>query len=151
MGPLAIFSLLLFISRTLAVAGALDDLVIDTTSGRVQGYLDTNTTSISLKKWLGVPYADDTSGKNRWRPPQPVKVAAMVFNATAYGPACIQGRCVCVLRVFSAASHSVRRADGGNGTYIQSEDCLRINIIAPSNASGLPVYLYSQYVQRPNH
>ena len=36
------------------------------------------------------------------------------------------------------------RADGGNGTSIQSEDCLRINIIAPANATNLPVYLYAQ-------
>lgn len=35
------------------------------------------------------------------------------------------------------------RADGGNGTSIQSEDCLRINVITPSNATKLPVYLYS--------
>lgn len=40
------------------------------------------------------------------------------------------------------------RADGGNGTSVQSEDCLRINVIAPTNATKLPVYLYSQCVPR---
>ncbi|KAL0061259.1 hypothetical protein AAF712_011917 [Marasmius tenuissimus] len=49
-----------------------------------------------------------------------------IFNATVYGPACLQGR-----------------ADGGNGTSLQSEDCLRINIIAPAGARNLPVYIYS--------
>ncbi|KAK7032125.1 hypothetical protein VNI00_013299 [Paramarasmius palmivorus] len=106
------------------------ELMVSTTSGRVQGFVDTSTPGIDipLKKWLGVRYAADTSGDNRWRPPQPVaaKEKEGVFNATAYGPACLQGR-----------------ADGGNGTSIQSEDCLRINIVAPHNASGLPVYLYS--------
>jgi hypothetical protein len=41
---------------------------------------------------------------------------------------------------------SLYRADGGNGTAVQSEDCLRINVIAPANASNLPVYIYAQYV-----
>ncbi|KIP07292.1 hypothetical protein PHLGIDRAFT_30076 [Phlebiopsis gigantea 11061_1 CR5-6] len=101
-------------------------LRVQTTSGLIQGFLDTDTTDVPLKKWLGVPYADDTSGANRWRPPQPAKVKqGQIINATAYGPACMQGR-----------------ADGGNGTAVQSEDCLLINIMAPANASDLPVYIY---------
>lgn len=101
-------------------------LQVQTTSGLIQGFLDTDTTDVPLKKWLGVPYADDTSGANRWRPPQPAKVKqGQIINATAYGPACMQGR-----------------ADGGNGTAVQSEDCLLINIMAPANASDLPVYIY---------
>ncbi|ESK84633.1 acetylcholinesterase precursor [Moniliophthora roreri MCA 2997] len=118
--------LTLTVSRALASDPAL---IVSTTSGKVQGFVDTSIPGINipLKKWLGVRYADDTSGENRWRPPQHVKVEKKgVFNATAYGPACLQGR-----------------ADGGNGTSIQSEDCLRINIIAPQNASRVPVYLYS--------
>ncbi|KAF8161558.1 carboxylesterase [Crassisporium funariophilum] len=102
-------------------------LLVKTTSGLVNGYIDSQTTPVALKKWLGMPFAEDTSGKNRWRPPVPlISSSKTVFNATAYGPACMQGR-----------------ADGGNGTAIQSEDCLRINIIAPANASNLPVYLYA--------
>ncbi len=72
-----------------------NNLLVKTTSGFIQGFLDTNTTSVPLNKWLGVPYADDTSGENRWRPPQPVKVkAGQVINASAYGVACMQGRYV---------------------------------------------------------
>ena len=71
------------------------DLLVHTTSGLIQGFLDTYTTDVPLKKWLGVPFADDTSGANRWRPPQPVKVTpGKVLNASAYGPACMQGRYV---------------------------------------------------------
>lgn len=101
---------------------------VQTTSGLILGFTDTTTVANNtLHKWLGVPYAADTSGQNRWRPPQPVRVPLnhTAFNASAYGPACLQGR-----------------ADGGNGTSIQSEDCLSINIIAPANATDLPVYLY---------
>ncbi|KAF8883289.1 carboxylesterase [Infundibulicybe gibba] len=101
--------------------------IVQTTSGRVRGFVDNTTTSTVLTKWLGIPYAQDTSGQNRWKPPKPViPPTATVFDATAYGPACMQGR-----------------ADGGNGTSVQSEDCLRINIIAPFGARNLPIYLYS--------
>ncbi|TEB37904.1 carboxylesterase [Coprinellus micaceus] len=99
-----------------------------TTSGVVEGFLDFETTpDTPLLKWLGVRFAQDTSGTNRWLPPQPVvPELGAVFNASEYGPACLQGR-----------------ADGGNGTAIQSEDCLRINVIAPAGARNLPVYIYA--------
>ncbi|KAJ2917720.1 hypothetical protein MD484_g2708, partial [Candolleomyces efflorescens] len=103
-------------------------LVKHTTSGVVEGFVDDKTVpGVTLHKWLGMRFAQDTSGVNRWKPPQPVAPElGAVFNASEYGPACLQGR-----------------ADGGNGTSVQSEDCLRINVIAPSNASNLPVYLYA--------
>ncbi|KXN86032.1 Para-nitrobenzyl esterase [Leucoagaricus sp. SymC.cos] len=102
-------------------------LIVGTSSGLVKGYLDTTTTpGAPLLKWLGIRFAQDTSGRNRWRSPQRIKPSVGVFDASKYGPACLQGR-----------------VDGGNGTAIQNEDCLRINIIAPANATNLPVYLYS--------
>ncbi|KAF9445924.1 carboxylesterase [Macrolepiota fuliginosa MF-IS2] len=110
-----------------AATAAKPDLIINTSSGHVKGYLDATTTpDAPLFKWLGIPYAQDTAGQNRWKPPQPIVPSHTVFDASNYGPACLQGR-----------------ADGGNGTSVQSEDCLRINIIAPPNATKLPVYLYS--------
>ncbi|RDB20701.1 Para-nitrobenzyl esterase [Hypsizygus marmoreus] len=102
------------------------DLLVSTTSGQVQGYVDSTTTPIPLNKWLGIRYAQDTSYESRWKPPTPVRASRTISNATTYGPACLQGR-----------------ADGGNGTSFQSEDCLRINVISPQNARNLPVYLYS--------
>lgn len=77
-----------------SVVGHDSDLIVSTTSRPVQGYSDTNTTSVKLNKWLGIPFAQDTSGKNRWRAPQHLLVSRKIFNATAYGPACMQGRCV---------------------------------------------------------
>ncbi|KAH8112629.1 carboxylesterase, partial [Phellopilus nigrolimitatus] len=113
-----------FASSTEAGSGSL---LVSTSSGPVQGFLDTNTTSVALQKWYGVRFAEDTSGVNRWRPPQPfVDTSGAIFNASQFGPACLQGR-----------------ADGGNGTSVQSEDCLRINVIAPVGAKDLPVYIYS--------
>lgn len=113
-----------------SVTPAPDPLLVNTTSGLVRGYLDTATAPVALRKWYGVPYAQDTSGQNRWRPPKAVVPHAdrSVFNASEFGPACLQGR-----------------ADGGNGTSVQSEDCLRVNVIVPAERSAselLPVYVY---------
>ena len=69
----------------------VSSLLVSSTSGFVQGFLDTTTTSVPLNKWLGIRYAADTSGKNRWRAPQTVVVPG-VFSASVYGPACLQGR-----------------------------------------------------------
>lgn len=103
-----------------------DPLIVKTTSGPVRGYIDNTTIpTIPLRKWYGIRYADDTSGENRWKPPRAV-FNGTLFDAREFGPACMQGR-----------------ADGGAGTSVQSEDCLRINVVAPIGAEGLPVYLYS--------
>ncbi|EIN08033.1 carboxylesterase [Punctularia strigosozonata HHB-11173 SS5] len=118
----------IFLTSLLGAAAASvgPALLAHTTSGPVQGFMDdTNGTTVQLKKWYGIRYAQDTSGNNRWRPPRPYSSKA-TFDGHAFGPACIQAA-----------------ADGGNGTEVQSEDCLRINVIAPVNASGLPIYLYT--------
>jgi carboxylesterase type B len=119
-----LFILAIFGPAVLALA-VIGSTTVVTTSGPAQGYLDTNTTKIPLHKWYGIRFAADTSGTNRWRAPRPYYNRS-VYNATLFGPACLQGR-----------------ANGGNGTSIQSEDCLRINVIAPVGAKNLPVYLYS--------
>ena len=131
-----VFSLiaLLFLPASLAVSltGPSKDipLLIQTRAGPVQGFLDNTTTpNTPLRKWYGVRFAQDTSGANRWRPPKPaLSHKNEIFNATAFGPACMQGR---------------PPATAGAGTSVQSEDCLRINVVAPAGAKGLPVYLYS--------
>lgn len=68
-------------------------LLVRSTSGLVSGFIDTNTTSVPLNKWLGIPFAQTTAGKNRWKPPRRIVAEySSVFNASAYGPACLQGR-----------------------------------------------------------
>lgn len=107
-------------------ASSKNSLLVQSTSGPILGYLDDTTVpSTPLQKWYGVRFAQDTSGENRWTPPKPF-TSNEVFNASAFGPACMQGR-----------------SNGGNGTSVQSEDCLRINVIAPVGAKDLPVYIYS--------
>lgn len=81
------------VSLVRAVTTGRPGLIVNTSSGLVSGYLDTTTTpDVPLLKWLGIPFAQDTSGNNRWKPPQPISRSNDVLNASSYGPACLQGR-----------------------------------------------------------
>ncbi|EJT99952.1 carboxylesterase [Dacryopinax primogenitus] len=113
-------------STVLAQTPFENPLIVNTTSGMIQGYLDPCTTDVNLYKWYGVHFAESTAGANRWAPPVPYAYRPGITNTTAFGAACMQGG-----------------ANGGNGTQVQSEDCLFINIVAPVGAKDLPVYIYT--------
>ncbi|KAL2131137.1 hypothetical protein VTI74DRAFT_5522 [Chaetomium olivicolor] len=42
----------------------------------------------SIDAFRGVPYAQDTGGENRFRPPQPLPASAEIFDAVAWGKVC---------------------------------------------------------------
>ncbi len=66
-----------------------------------------------VRAYLGIPYADDTSGDNRWQPPNAKAKFATKYQATSFGPECPQ---VKDLEVYG------------------SEDCLSLNIWVPDGA-----------------
>jgi para-nitrobenzyl esterase len=67
-------------------------------------------------EWRGIPYAAPPVGALRWRPPAAVTPWSGVRGATAFAPACIQ-------------------VDFDGGT-LGSEDCLYLNVFAPSDATA---------------
>lgn len=76
--------------------------------------------------FLGIPYAQDTGGPNRFKPPQPFSFPqGTTVNATDPGPACPQplGQWNAPLTLLNVTS--------------VSEDCLNLNIVRPANASHL--------------
>lgn len=91
------------------------------------------TASPGIESFLGIPYGQDTSGQNRFAPPQAfVPSTNYTFNATAAGPSCPQP---------SFAGFSWQ-----SQIDYQSEDCLNLNVVRPArNAScyeKLPVMVY---------
>ena len=58
-----------------------------TENGRVRGVVGTDA---RITVYKGIPFADDTSGKNRWRPPQPAKDWEGVRVCSEFGPAPFQ-------------------------------------------------------------
>ncbi|KAF5024496.1 hypothetical protein F66182_3436 [Fusarium sp. NRRL 66182] len=87
--------------------------------GTVQGFRDKHCNAV----YLGIPFAASTGGQNRWRAPQDVPSSKSTFHAKSYGPTCPQ-----------AISNSYFTR--------QDEDCLNLNIWAPSDAKNLPVFVY---------
>ncbi|MBW8896982.1 MAG: carboxylesterase family protein [Massilia sp.] len=91
---------------------------------RVDGGLIAGAEKDGVRTWFGVPYAAPPIGQNRWRAPQGVVPWKGVRETTAFSPACRQ-----------------------TATWIpkpQSEDCLYLNVWAPTTAKGqkLPVMVW---------
>ncbi|KAF8525551.1 alpha/beta-hydrolase [Hysterangium stoloniferum] len=83
--------------------------------------------------FLGIPYAEPPVGERRWRAPTPLDTRKLeenkaVVDAATYPDFCVQGT-----------------TGGGDAGGAGSEDCLKVNIYTPINAtkeSNLPVLVY---------
>jgi para-nitrobenzyl esterase len=114
-----------WLAATLLFAGAslAHAQTVRTTSGDVAG-----VTANSVSSWKGIPYAAPPVGDLRWEPPQPPAKWTDVRHADTIGPACPQ---------------PARTDFGGVGAPpAQSEDCLTLNVFAPSGARDLPVMVW---------
>lgn len=103
--------------------------VIQIADGKVQGFQALNNTTPSnllnykdITVWKGIPYAADTGGQNRWKPPQKVTPWNDTFQANAFGYQCPDGESTDV-----------------------NEDCLTVNIWSPATSADekLPVAVWN--------
>ena len=89
-----------------------------------------------VEVFLGIPYAADTGGENRFKPPRPFSFPPKsIVNATQPGPACPQqlGQWNAPLTLLNVTKEDI------------SEDCLNLNIVKPAsavNATALPVMVW---------
>ncbi len=122
---LAAGAVLASLAAALAAAGP----VVRIDSGELEGeHLDEG-----VDVFLGVPFAAAPARERRWRAPRPVPRWTGVRAATAYGPMCPQ-----IVRDTFPEWLQQHFA-----TVPQSEDCLNLNIWAPSErAVPLPVMVY---------
>ncbi|KAJ3314269.1 Carboxylic ester hydrolase [Boothiomyces sp. JEL0838] len=92
--------------------------VVQLPYGQIQG-----TVEPLFSSYLNIPYAQPPVGALRFKPPQPPLNFSGVYNATSYGNACIQ-------------------AQTGATNLVTSEDCLNLNVYAPTVGEKLPVIVY---------
>jgi len=110
------------VSMTLSPAQDPDRPTVSTSHGPVRGVTDEGVSAFK-----GLPYAAPPVGDLRWRPPLPAAAWTEVRNATTYGAICIQ---------------PPANGDPGVGPLPMSEDCLTLNVWAPTDARNLPVMVW---------
>src|SRR5688500_12386797 len=97
---------------------------VTTTSGVLVGEADG-----TIRIFKGVPYAQPPVGELRWSPPRPFTWEGE-RAATSFALPCLQ------------ATPSDGRPNGAGVTGDSSEDCLYLNVWAPSAAKNAPVMLW---------
>lgn len=98
-----------------------------TTAGEVVGFIDAG----GARAWMGIPYAEPPVGNLRWRAPQPPTPWEGVWEALSAGSVCPQ---------MQSFLSGVKAAP--DQKMVGNEDCLYLNVWAPTNARGLPVMLW---------
>lgn len=121
----------LLLSLSSAVQFAGDAPVAQTPYGAVRGFV-LNSTMV----WRGIPYAAPPLGQLRFHSPMPPAAWHSVLNATDFRPSCMQMGSPTVGHYLPPAWRTLNLSNS-------SEDCLYLNVYAPSNASSLlPVMVY---------
>lgn len=98
--------------------------VVDTTYGKVRGFIMRD-----IHTFLGIPYGADTSGKNRFMPPQKPAPWSDVYPATYWGMSAPQ-----LLDNFYANRYLAFTDDWHYDEV--GEDCLKLNVWTPKPDSG---------------
>lgn len=121
----AVFFVTAVLVSILPIARALDALIVDTTSGSVQGAIDSSTPNVA--HFLGIPYAEQPVGARRWLPSTPVvRQDRNVIDATRFGPACPR------LESNKSTVWSVDAPEFGPAPFtLVGEDCLSVNVWTP--------------------
>jgi len=96
-------------------------MVADTTNGKVRG----TEIADGIIAWRGIPYARPPLGELRLRPPQPPEPWSGVRDATGYGNRSLQPEPV-----------------PDPGAPPMDEDCLYLNVTAPTGADNRPVVFW---------
>ncbi|WP_370337111.1 carboxylesterase/lipase family protein [Parvularcula marina] len=122
---IALFSAVLcLVGSCEATAPDNDEMIVEAPAGDIRG-----TTVGGTARFLGIPYAQAPVGDLRWRPTVPLPRWEGVYEAGASGAACVQP---------SAPEHSIYYTPYPD----QSEDCLFLDITAPSDARNAPVMVW---------
>jgi len=115
---------------TIAATAQAQVLTADVTGGRVSGVAQDKVSA-----FLGIPFAADTGGANRWKPPVDPTAWKGVRKADKFGPSCQQ-----VYSPNAGMPYTKEYVVTGN----VSEDCLSLNIWTPARRSAerLPVMVW---------
>lgn len=118
-------------------AGPAGEPIVETASGKVQGYLEEG-----VKVFKGIPYGASTAGQGRFRAPKPPQPWAGVKQAIAYGPPSPQGRPASMPAPPPPPPGSPPPLINNSPTGAQSEDCLVLNVWSKELTGRKPVMVW---------
>jgi para-nitrobenzyl esterase len=131
-GIVALFTAIAAIALTGCLLAPPDQLVVNTTDGKVHGKLINDGKILAFQ---GIPYAAPPVGNLRWQAPQPVAGWNSELDATKFGRHCPQNH------VFTDMVYQDSSTPDDSG----SEDCLTVNVYSPvrkHNNARLPVMFW---------
>ncbi|KKY15302.1 putative carboxylesterase [Diplodia seriata] len=132
-------------SQACLASAALYNQTIQTQYGTVQGIAAFESEPINnisnwkdVTVWKGIPFAADTSGQNRFRPPQKRAAWNSTLYANEFGDVCPSGS------LNFGGGPTKRQATSGSDATT-GEDCLNLNIWSAANSTDakLPVMIWS--------
>ncbi|KAB8209410.1 Alpha/Beta hydrolase protein [Aspergillus parasiticus] len=115
-----------FISTILSSTALASELLIDTTSGPVEGFYN----SSSVRAFLGIPYAEPATGSRRFKPPVPKSRSNQTVQADSFPSTCPGQYTFSNESIWSVLPYMPWNTES------MSEDCLAINIWAPKSKKG---------------
>ena len=101
-----------------------NDPIVSAPAGSIEGRMEGE-----MRVFKGIPYALPPTGQARWRPPSPAPQWAGIKKTTEFGPVCFQPPSP------PASIYAWIPAP-------MSEDCLTLNIWAPTGARKAPVFFW---------
>lgn len=138
-------TILLSALAVLTVAAPTDNTVVRSSTGYYTGII--NSTFPKVRAFVNVPYGQTTAGQNRFMPPLAAPLSSDHFDATKYPPACPQyvtaTKTIWNQKIPQYLQYwGVTNLSAGVSAPFASEDCLRLAIWTPANATSaslLPV------------
>jgi acetylcholinesterase len=100
-----------------------DDLIVETSKGKIQGFETSNSENKKVSAWYGIPYAQPPTGNLRFRHPRSVDPWEGVKNTLDQPNSCVQMR--------DTMWPGFDGAEEWNTNTKQSEDCLYLNVVVP--------------------
>nr|AAP49301.1 acetylcholinesterase [Rhipicephalus sanguineus] len=105
-----------------------DTVVIDTTNGRVRGFIAQSPLGKTVRVFYGIPYAKPPTGQRRFDRAESVEPWTDVFDATVKPNSCFQ--------VLDTQYGNFSGSVMWNANTEMSEDCLKLNVWTPGTSSS---------------
>jgi len=130
-------ALILILALGLSEAVISDDLIVNTSKGKIRGVTLKSATNKDVDVWYGIPYAQPPVGDLRFRHPRPPEAWKEVKETTKLPNSCVQ--------IVDNMFPGFQGSEMWNANTPKTEDCLYLNVAVPRphpRNSAVLVWIY---------